>query len=64
MGLGCRAKVFRCRYGKQVVVVGIDGAASNDVDCLAKELDDYITKKDFLLLEERRRSSFTPKEDS
>jgi hypothetical protein len=48
----------------KVVVVGIDGAASNDVDCLAKELDDYITKKDFLLLEERRRSSFTPKEDS
>ena len=48
----------------KVVVVGIDGAASNDVDCLAKELDDYVTKKDFLLLEERRRSSFTPKEDS
>ena len=47
----------------KVVVVGIDGAASNDVDCLAKELDNYITKKDFLLLEERRRSSFTPKEE-
>jgi len=42
----------------KVVVVGLDGASNNDD--MNEELEKFITKKDYLVLEERRKSFFAP----
>ena len=44
----------------KVVVVGLDGDPSNN-NGMHKELEKFITKKDYLLLEERRRTFFARK---
>ena len=42
----------------KVVVVGLVGASGNANDTVNDELDEFITKKDLGILEERRRSFF------
>ena len=44
----------------KVVVVGLDGLSSNNND-MNEELEKFITKKDYLVLEERRRTFFARK---
>jgi hypothetical protein len=45
----------------KVIVVGLDGAVSKNDNGMYNELGKFITKKDYLLLEERRRSFFARK---
>ena len=47
----------------KVVVVGLVGASGNANDCINDELDEFITKKDLGILEERRRTFFTRKNE-
>jgi hypothetical protein len=51
-------KLLDADTASKVVVVG-DGLSSNN-DNMHEELEKFITKKDYLLLEERRRSFFVP----
>jgi hypothetical protein len=45
----------------KVVVVGLDGTSPNNNNDLHEELEKFITRKDYLLLEERRKTFFAPK---
>ncbi|KAK1744917.1 hypothetical protein QTG54_004208 [Skeletonema marinoi] len=57
----CAAQKFLdADTASKVVVVGLDGASSNNSG-MHEELEKFITKKDYLLLEERRRTFFADK---